>query len=237
MNPASVGRTVQWARKRAGMSQHDLARAVQMPQSSIARIERGTVIPRTATLMLILEAAGHQLAVEPIGTSASTDAIRERQAMDGPTRTWTALGKGVARHPRRSPLRILRRLRLFGVAFVLIGDLAEAAHGSPLTVKRNIDVCVARSDVARERLGQALEQLGAASSDGLEFKTEAGLLRPRTETPAGDYEVLARTAVRMHVDSGLLVAVASVNDLIRIRMARVPPDDRAAAALLRAIEE
>jgi transcriptional regulator with XRE-family HTH domain len=218
------------------MSQHDLARAVRMPQPSIARIERGTVIPRTVTLMLILQAAGHQLGVEPISSSASTDAIRERQAMDGPTRTWTALGRGVARHPRKSPIRILRRLRLFGVPFVLIGELAEAAHGSPLNVKRNIDVCVARSDVAQERLGQALEHLGATSSEGLDFKTEAGLLRPMTETAAGDYEVLARTAVRIHVDSGLLVPVASLNDLIRIRMARLPPEDRAAAALLRAIE-
>ena len=38
------------------MTQHDLAQAVGMPQPSIARIEAGTVIPRTTTLLAILEA-------------------------------------------------------------------------------------------------------------------------------------------------------------------------------------
>jgi transcriptional regulator with XRE-family HTH domain len=61
-----IGKTLTWARKRAGLTQHDLARAVGMPQSSIARIERGTVSPRTATLIALLKATGHQLSVEPI---------------------------------------------------------------------------------------------------------------------------------------------------------------------------
>ncbi|MGI8928008.1 MAG: helix-turn-helix domain-containing protein [Candidatus Limnocylindrales bacterium] len=69
MNPASVGRTLRWARKRAGMTQHQLASAAGMPQPSLARIESGAVIPRTATLMAFLEATGHRLAVEPIGSS------------------------------------------------------------------------------------------------------------------------------------------------------------------------
>ena len=37
-----------------------------MLQPSIARIEAGTVIPRTRTLIALLEATGHQLAVVPI---------------------------------------------------------------------------------------------------------------------------------------------------------------------------
>jgi predicted transcriptional regulator len=37
-----------------------------MPQPSIARIEAGTVIPRTATLIALLHATGHQLSVVPI---------------------------------------------------------------------------------------------------------------------------------------------------------------------------
>jgi predicted transcriptional regulator len=48
------------------MTQHELARVLNMPQSSIARIETGTVIPRTTTLIDILAATGHRLSVEPI---------------------------------------------------------------------------------------------------------------------------------------------------------------------------
>ena len=66
MKTETVGHTVKAARKRAGMTQQDLAQATGMPQPSIARIEAGTVVPRTATLIALLEATGHQLAVVPI---------------------------------------------------------------------------------------------------------------------------------------------------------------------------
>jgi len=218
------------------MTQNDLAEAVRMPQSSIARIERGIVIPRTATLIALLRATGHQIVVEPIGPSVSLEAIRRRLGMDVAGRTWSALGRAVASNPRTSPIRILRRLRLFGVAFVLIGDLAEAAHGSPVKVERMIEVCHSRTDVVRGRLDRTLEDLDATSSDGVEFTTGAGRLRLMTEVATGDeYDLLARTAVRMHVDAGILAPVASLDDLIRIRMARAGPEDRLAAAHLRAI--
>ena len=194
------------------------------------------MIPRTATLIALLQATGHQLVVEPIGPPVPTDAIRLRLAMHVPERTWAALGRAVAGNSQRSPIRILKRLRLFGVAFVLLGDLAEAAHGAPIEVGQLIEVCHARTDLVRERLARALEDLGATSSDGVDFKTDAGRLRLTTETATGDdYDLLARNAVRMHVDAGILVPVASLDDLIRIRMARGTPEDRAAAAVLRAI--
>ena len=73
MRAESVGRTVQWARKRADMTQQELAQATGMPQPSIARIEAGTVVPRTATLIALLEATGHQLSVIPIDPAADRD--------------------------------------------------------------------------------------------------------------------------------------------------------------------
>ena len=220
------------------MTQHDLARAVRMPQPTIARIERGTVVPRSATLMELLRATGHQLAVEPIGPDVPFEGARKRLGMTVPKRTWTALGRAVARDSRRSPIRILRRLRLFGVPFVLIGELAEVAHGSPLKVGRMIEICHPQTDVVGGRLGRALQDLGATSPDGLEFTTDAGRLRLTAESAAGDdYDVLARNAVRMHIDTGILVPVASLDDLVRIRLARGAPDDRVSAAMLRAIGE
>jgi predicted transcriptional regulator len=71
MDATEIGETVKSARKRAGMTQHELAYASGLPQPSIARIESGTVIPRTTTLITILRATGHRLAVEPIGPRSS----------------------------------------------------------------------------------------------------------------------------------------------------------------------
>ena len=73
MKADTVGQTVKYARKRAGMTQQDLAQATGMPQPSIARIEAGTVIPRTATLIALLEATGHQLAVVPIDAAVDRE--------------------------------------------------------------------------------------------------------------------------------------------------------------------
>lgn len=196
-----------------------------MPQPSIARIERGTVLPRTQTLIALLAATGYRLTMEPIGpTVVDQDAIRQRLAMTVPQRTRKAM-KGT------EPIRVLRRLRRFGVPFVLIGELAEVAHGSPVKVGRAIQVCHAPTDVATQRLALALEDLGRQG------KADARHLRLVTQTDAGDdYDTLVRNAVGMHVDAGILVLVAALEDLIRVRRARPTPGDEEVALLL-AIEE
>ena len=237
VNEVALARTVRWARKRSGMTQQDLARAVGMSQPSIARIERGTVMPRMTTLLTLLEATGYQLAVEPIGPSVGMDAIRRRSGMKVPARTGDAIGRALARNRPKSPLTILRRLQLSAVPFVLVGELAEVAHGSPMKVRRTVEICHPRADLARKRLRRAIDDLGAvAASDGPDFETDAGRLRTMTETDAGDpYDVLVRTAVRLPVDTGLVVRVASIEDLIRIRRARGSEADAEAAAILDAI--
>ena len=216
MDAKAVGRTVRWARKRAGMTQHELSHATGLPQPSIARIEAGTVVPRTATLIAILHATGNQLSVEPIDPAVDREAIRRQLAMNVPRRTQKARGRN-----------ILRQLRRFGVPFVLIGDLAEVAHGSPATVGPIIEVCVASTDVARERLDLALAKLP---------ETDAERLRILTETAAGDdYDALVANAVPLHVEAGIPVRVAAIEDLIRVRRAGSTPEDAQAAAVLRAI--
>jgi transcriptional regulator with XRE-family HTH domain len=205
------------------MTQHQLAQAAGVPQPTIARIERGTVLPRTATLIELLAATGHRLAMEPIGPAVDEDSIRRRLAMTVPQRTRAGL-------PSTTPLRILRRLRRFNVPFVLIGELAEVAHGSPARAGRVIEVCHASTDVATHRLALAREDLGP--------EADASRLRLVTETDAGDdYDVLARNAVGMHVDAGILVRVAALDDLIRARRVRPAPGDQEAAAVLLAIQD
>jgi transcriptional regulator with XRE-family HTH domain len=237
MNTASIGRTVQWARKRAGMTQHDLARALDMPQPSIARIERGTVTPRTATLIAILEVTGHRLAVEPIGPAVDHAPIQRQLTMNVPKRTWQALGRK-SDDRRMSPIHILSRLRRFGVEFVLVGDLAEVVHGAPMKVGREVEIVHAQTDATRERLAQALEDLNAESTDGMTYSTDAGRLTLRTQTAAGDdYDVLARNARRTFVDGGINVRVAAIEDLVLDRLARSTPEDDDAARVLQAVAD
>jgi transcriptional regulator with XRE-family HTH domain len=203
------------------MTQHELARAARMPQSTVARIEAGAAVPRTSTLMELLRATGHDLRVEPTGNGADLDIqpLRLRPA----ERTRRALGR-VARNRRTSPTDILRRLRRFNVPFVLIGQLAEVAHGATTPIQR-VEVVVADTDIARERLAMVNADMKSLPE---------GLLVDGTA--AGDgYDVLARTARPMLVDVSLRVQVASLEDLILARHAGRTDDDRAAEATLRSL--
>ena len=226
---------VRWARKRAGMTQHDLAQAAGLPQPSVARIERGRVTPRTSTLIALLRATGHELSVEAlIGAAVDREDVRGRMQPPGPARTWAAMRK-------RESLRILRRLRLFGVRFVLIGDLAEVAHGVPASIGSSIQVAHAHDAESLERLTNALNDLGASPAASTEFlgrhepmlfETGAG----RLELAPG-YDLLAPNAERKMIDTGLLVRVAALNDLIQMRRAGGRAEDHERLQLLGALRD
>jgi transcriptional regulator with XRE-family HTH domain len=211
------------------MTQQDLARAVDVPQSTIARIETGTVRPLAATLTQLFTATGFRLGIEAIGDVPDWVTLRRWQGLSIPGRTNRALGRR-ARERARGPILILRRLRFFGVPFVLIGALAEAVHGVPAKVSQ-IEVCHDRSPVGMDRLARALDELGPAAIGRAK-------LRLQTETPAGDdYDMLMRNASHVPVVAGLHVHVASLEDLVRARIARGRPADVAAANILRAIAD
>ena len=57
------GTTLRTARRKAGLSQRDLAARVHVPQPSVARIESGAVMPRVDTLDRLLAACGARLEV------------------------------------------------------------------------------------------------------------------------------------------------------------------------------
>lgn len=54
---------LQEARRRAGISQQELARRASRPQSTIAKIERGRRDPSLATLERLVAAAGFELRI------------------------------------------------------------------------------------------------------------------------------------------------------------------------------
>src|SRR5436309_121267 len=65
------------ARRRAEMTQRQLATASGMPQPSIARIENGSTVPRLDTLQRLLHAAGQDLELEPrLGEGVDRTTIR-----------------------------------------------------------------------------------------------------------------------------------------------------------------
>jgi transcriptional regulator with XRE-family HTH domain len=62
------------ARRRAGLSQRELARKAGIPQSSISRIERSLISPTVDTLERLIRACGMEL--EPIDQPGENDVDR-----------------------------------------------------------------------------------------------------------------------------------------------------------------
>ena len=73
----NAARMLRDARRRAGLTQRELARRAGVPQPAVARIERGAVSPRVDTLSVLLAAAGASLEVGPrLGEGVDRTLIR-----------------------------------------------------------------------------------------------------------------------------------------------------------------
>lgn len=69
-------------RRRAGLTQRELARRARVPQPTISRIERGLVSPSADTLQRLLRACGMELAgVERPGVGVDRTLIQDRLQM------------------------------------------------------------------------------------------------------------------------------------------------------------
>lgn len=98
---------LRWARRRAKLTQRELAARTGIPQSTIARIESGTD-PHLATLSRLLRACGHDLEVRP------------------------RLGAGVDRHQLRANLELTPDKRVAKLERTVRN--LRAAFGRPLGV-------------------------------------------------------------------------------------------------------
>jgi hypothetical protein len=158
--------------------------------------------------------------------------------------------------PRRPPLRadeLLARLTARGIDFVVIGGIAAILHGSAQATY-DLDICYATDPGNLEILGDLLVELGArlkGVADTVPFVPDAPTLR-RGEmltlvTPAGELDVLARPAgsrgyeaLRRNADrfdlDGTAVLVASIDDLIAMKLAAGRKKDLAAVEELEAIK-
>ncbi len=156
--------------------------------------------------------------------------------------------------PSFDPLALLRILADHGVRFVLIGGFAAATRGSPV-ITGDVDVCYARDDKNLERLAAALQELAATvrgappdvafrldarslrAGDHFTFSTVAGPL-DCLGTPAGTdgFADLDAAATDEDLD-GVVVRVATVEDLIRMKRAAGRPQDKIAIEWLAALRD
>lgn len=87
-----AGRMVRHARRRAGLTQRQLAARAGIPQETIARIERGRVDPRVGTLDRLLEGCGFGLEHMPrLGIGIDRTQIRDLLAMKPEERLSVAI--------------------------------------------------------------------------------------------------------------------------------------------------
>ncbi|MGH2356497.1 MAG: helix-turn-helix domain-containing protein [Candidatus Limnocylindria bacterium] len=86
-----AARILRQARRRAGLTQRELAQATGVAQPAIARVERGVGSPRLSTLERLLAGTGHTLEVWPeLGAGVDRTLIREHLALNPEERVAAA---------------------------------------------------------------------------------------------------------------------------------------------------
>jgi len=91
----SAATYVNQARRAAGFSQRELSRRAGVPQSAIARIERGQQVPRADTLERLLKACGFELRLGPVrGGGVDKSQLDEWLAFSPAERLERATGYG-----------------------------------------------------------------------------------------------------------------------------------------------
>jgi hypothetical protein len=118
------------------------------------------------------------------------------------------------------PLRMLASLRSHGVEYVLVGGLASAVHGSPITMD-DVDIAIPPGDETNlANLGLALSQLGAEPVGDLDahrssYDTSAGRLDIIEMGEA--YVSLSEHASDEDLGDGIVARVAAMNDLTELK--------------------
>ncbi len=155
------------------------------------------------------------------------------------------------------PELVFRALNDHGVHYVVIGGYAAVIHGSP-TVTADADICAARDRANLDRLGAALRETHArirthAVPEGVpvtldgEFLERMSMVNLVTDggafdisfTPAAfpaGYSELADHAIRFDL-GGVIVPVASLDDIIRSKRSANRPKDHATLPILEALRD
>jgi transcriptional regulator with XRE-family HTH domain len=236
-----AGELIVEARRRAGLTQQQLAERVGRPQSTIARWESGVQAPSIDTTREVVRACGLELTVGLARYDDSYLPLIDRQLRLSPAKRLGSLCPDGF-----DPVPTLAALTREGVRQTLIGRAAGALHGSPLIVSPPELVVVPADEPENEQaLEAAMFALGAEKAPLDDFfaglhAIEPWLLPERTRVavvrrPAGTqgYRDLRRDAATVVVGDGVTLYVASLIDLVRIAEASPRLDDRADSVALR----
>jgi hypothetical protein len=160
----------------------------------------------------------------------------------------------MARRPALDPSGLLGVLVQNDVHFVVIGGVAGTLHGST-TLTADLDILFERDASNLDRLAKVLVELHAVRRDlpdGVKAPIDARALRNGTmfllstdlgeldciaETASGGftYEQIVPTAERMRIGRELVVLVAALDELIRMKRATGRPKDRIEVETLAAL--
>lgn len=155
------------------------------------------------------------------------------------------------------PVRICSVLVEENVDFVVLGGFAAVVRGSSLPTQ-DIDVVPSRERSNLDRLGRALTRINAKiriSGDSVPTRIDGGFLAnlphmlnlvtdfgemDLTFTPAGsagDFDGWRRSATLEEIEDGLLVLVASLDDIIDSKRAANRPKDQMALPYLESLQD
>ena len=215
-------------RRRAGLSQEQLAERLGRTQSTIARWESGYQRPSLESVVEALHACGLELTVGMARYDDSYESLIGAQLLLDPA-------ERVRRLARRSagfdPIGVLCELAK-DAPFVVVGRVAGAFNGWPITLgARTLQVVPSDSSVgAVERAAQRMgAKPGGEGEDGAQrwvLASGAELHVSAELRGTRGYRDLARDASSVLIAPEVSVQVASVIDLIRIAEASTGPDGR-----------
>ena len=220
------------ARRRAGLTQEQLAERLGKPRPTVARWESGRHVPSMETVRAIADACGLELTYGLANADDSYVSLIERQLALTPGERlddWSQRSAGVFSTETSVDARaILRALAAHDVDHVLVGQLAGGLQGSPIAGGRHVEVVPASREANRGSLVDALAQLHADERPGDDaditthpwtpWRLPDGshlIISPRPAATHG-YEDLARDSVILELGDSLEVRVASLRDLARI---------------------
>ena len=222
------GDYVMMARRRAGLTQRQLAERLGIRQATIARWERGDRGVSLDDVELVARACGLQLDAHLLVEDRSWWPQIAMQLELDPLERVRRLT------PPRAPdiAAVLAELAGAGVPGLVIGEVAGALHGWPLVLgSPMIEICG-----LVDAIGYRLRQIGARKTRGGRHIASGGVSVVIDEDPAGTggEADLARNRVAFETPAGAL-DVAGLIDLLRIADASAARTARRDSLTLQAV--
>jgi transcriptional regulator with XRE-family HTH domain len=202
------GDLVLMARRRARLTQRELAERVGCRQATVARWERGDRKPGFQDVQDVVGACGLQLDAHLLSEDRSWWPQIAVQLERTPAQRVRELAP---REGASDVMAVLRALGETASAAVVIGEVAGALHGWPLVLgDRTVDVCA-----PAQPLLSILDGPQASGTGGYELPSGGRVSIVELPPGTSGYEDLARGAESVDIEGGT-VLVAGLLDLLRI---------------------